>query len=51
MAFKRAKAFRTALLECKGKKYQTAFTKLEAIAQGLGWVFEAETETDADADE
>jgi hypothetical protein len=46
IAFKKAKAFRTALLECKGKKYQTAFAKLEALAIGLGWVFEAEAEAE-----
>ena len=50
IAFKKAKAFRTALLECKGKKYQTAFTKLEALAQGLGWVFEVETETETETE-
>jgi hypothetical protein len=45
IAFKRAKGFYKALQDCKGKQYQTAFTKLEAIATGLGWMLADEVET------
>jgi hypothetical protein len=51
IAFKRAKGFYKALQECKGKQYQTAFTKLEALATGLGWVLADEVETDTDTEE
>jgi hypothetical protein len=45
IAFKRAKGFYKALQECKGKQYQTAFVKLEALATGLGWTLADEVET------
>lgn len=50
VAFKRAKGFYKALQECKGKQYQTAFVKLEALATGLGWVLADEVEPETESE-